>query len=68
LVLVFDVVDTNAYDSIAAIPASEDFALDPFTCCGFGLGVSVEWRLGPLCGAYVLLMATIGPVAARLLK
>lgn len=33
-----------------------------------GLGVALEGRLGPLSVAYVLLMAIIGPVLARLMK
>ena len=33
-----------------------------------GLGVAIEERLGPLSAAYVLLMAIIGPVLARVMK
>ena len=33
-----------------------------------GLGVALEGRLGPLSAAYVLLMAIIGPVLARVVK
>lgn len=32
-----------------------------------GLGASVEPRLGPLAAAYVLLMAILGPITARLI-
>jgi CPA2 family monovalent cation:H+ antiporter-2 len=32
-----------------------------------GLGGSVEPRLGPLAAAYVLLMAILGPITARLI-
>ena len=31
-----------------------------------GLGVALEPRLGPICAAYVLLMAIIGPIAPRI--
>jgi CPA2 family monovalent cation:H+ antiporter-2 len=31
-----------------------------------GLGVTLEPRLGPLSAAYVLIMAILGPIAARL--
>jgi monovalent cation:H+ antiporter-2, CPA2 family len=33
-----------------------------------GLGVAIEPRLGPLSAAYVLLMAIVGPVSARVAK
>jgi monovalent cation:H+ antiporter-2, CPA2 family len=33
-----------------------------------GLGIAIEPRLGPLSAAYVLLMAIVGPVLARLAK
>jgi monovalent cation:H+ antiporter-2, CPA2 family len=33
-----------------------------------GLGIAIEPRLGPLSAAYVLLMAIVGPVLARLVK
>ncbi|HEY2107702.1 MAG TPA: cation:proton antiporter, partial [Candidatus Binataceae bacterium] len=33
-----------------------------------GLGVALEPRLGPLSAAYVLIMAILGPIAARLVR
>jgi CPA2 family monovalent cation:H+ antiporter-2 len=33
-----------------------------------GLGVALEPRLGPLCAAYVLIMAILGPIAARIIR
>jgi len=33
-----------------------------------GLGVSLEPRLGPLAAAYVLIMAILGPITARLVR
>jgi CPA2 family monovalent cation:H+ antiporter-2 len=33
-----------------------------------GLGVTIEPRLGPLSAAYVLIMAILGPIAARLIR
>ena len=33
-----------------------------------GLGVGLEPRLGPLSAAYVLLMAILGPIAARIIR
>jgi monovalent cation:H+ antiporter-2, CPA2 family len=33
-----------------------------------GLGVSLEPRLGPLAAAYVLIMAVLGPITARLVR
>jgi CPA2 family monovalent cation:H+ antiporter-2 len=32
-----------------------------------GLGVALEPRLGPLCATYVLIMAILGPIAARII-
>jgi CPA2 family monovalent cation:H+ antiporter-2 len=33
-----------------------------------GLGVGIEPRLGPLSAAYVLIMAVLGPIAARMIR
>jgi len=33
-----------------------------------GLGVGIETTLGPLAAAYVLFMAILGPILARLAK
>ena len=33
-----------------------------------GLGVGLEPRLGPLSAAYVLIMAILGPIAARVVR
>ena len=33
-----------------------------------GLGADIEPRLGPLAGAYVLILVLVGPIVARFIK